>query len=120
MKRFASLFLLVSLMWACSPDSSRPILDEKKMADILVDQYLIQSVIVQRGAPLEERPTYYYNHILEKHQVTEAEFDSAVVWYTSHMDVYERVYEDVMNRLRNLEDSMATVVAREAAEGVGN
>ncbi len=118
MRRLKYLLLFLPML-ACSPDSSRPTIPEKKMADILTDQYLMQSAFVQKGGPSDHMPTYYYNQILEKHQCSEAEFDSAVVWYTAHMDVYEKVYEDVIARLQALEDSLVPIVAREAGESRG-
>lgn len=118
MRGLKYLLLLLPLM-ACSPDSSRPVIPEKKMTDILTDHYLMQSAFVQKGGPSENMPTYYYNQVLEKHHVTEAEFDSAIVWYTSHLDVYEKVYDDVIARLQAKEDSLVPIVAREAGESGG-
>jgi hypothetical protein len=101
---------------SCSPDSSRPIIPEDKMADILVDQYLIQSANTQRPVKENEKINFYYAHILEKYQYTEAEFDSSVAWYTSHMDVYDKVYEEVMRRLQAMEDSSLNVVSEAAKQ----
>lgn len=106
---------LLSLV-ACSPDSSRPIIPEDKMADILIDQYLVQSAAVQRPVEKPDKVNYYYAHILEKYHYTEAEFDSSVVWYTAHMDVYEKVYEKVMQRLQAMEDSCMSVVTSSSAQ----
>ena len=101
---------------ACSPDSTRPIIPEDKMADILVDQYLMQSAAVQRPVEKPDKINFYYAHILEKYQYTEAEFDSSVSWYTSHMDVYEKVYEKVMQRLQAMEDSCMNIVTNPTAQ----
>lgn len=105
--------MVLVLLAACSPDSSRPIIPEKKMVEILTDQYIMQSAFAQRG-PSDDMPTYFYNQLLEKHHCTEAEFDSAIVWYSAHLDVYERVYEEVMERLQAKEDSITPIVAKEA------
>jgi len=86
------------------------------MAEILIDQYLIQSAAVQRPVEKPDKVTFYYAHILKKYNYTEAEFDSSVVWYTSHMDVYEKVYDKVMKRLQTLEDSCMSVVTSSSAQ----
>ena len=111
--------ILLCMSWAlvaCSPDSSRPIIPEDTMAEILIDQYLIQSAAVQRPVEKPDKVTFYYAHILKKYNYTEAEFDSSVVWYTSHMDVYEKVYDKVMKRLQTLEDSCMSVVTSSSAQ----
>lgn len=112
MKRFLYLLLLLPMI-GCSPDSSKPIIPEDKMVEILIDQYIMQSAFTQKGAPSEEPPTYYFNHILEEHNYTEVEFDSALVWYANHLETYEKVYDKVMARLQAKEDSMVPIVARE-------
>lgn len=106
--------MVLVLLAACSPDSSRPIIPEKKMVEILTDQYIMQSAFAQKGGPSDDMPTYFYNQLLEKHHCTEAEFDSAIVWYSAHLDVYERVYEEVMERSQAKEDSITPIVAKEA------
>lgn len=117
MKGLSAIILcgLLSLA-ACSPDPSRPVIPEDKMADILVDQYLVQSAAVQRPVQKPELVNFYYAHILEKYHYTEAEFDSSVAWYTAHMDVYEGVYEKVMKRLQAMEDSCLNALTQSSEQ----
>lgn len=107
---------LMMALASCAPDSSRPIIPEDKMADILVEQYLVQSASTQRPVEKPDKINFYYSHILEKYKYTEAEFDSSVVWYTAHMDVYEKVYDKVMQRLQTMEDSCVNVVTSSSAQ----
>ena len=112
MRGLKVILLSVSLaLVACSPDSSRPIIPEDTMAQILIEQYLVQSAAVQRPVEKPDKVNFYYAHILEKYHYTEAESDSSVVWYTSHMDVNEKVYQKVMKRLQEMEDSCLNLVA---------
>lgn len=113
MKKLA--MALMAFMLSCSPDPSRPIIPEDKMADILKEFYKVQSVSVQH--PLERGGILpYYGNILSKYNYTEAEFDSSVAWYTSHMEVYEKVYEVVMERLEAEENSWAQKLTEESAK----
>ena len=117
MRGLKVILLCISLaLVACSPDSSRPIIPEDTMAEILIDQYLVQSAAVQRPVEKPDKVNFYYAHILEKYHYTEAEFDSSVAWYTSHMDVNEKVYDKVMRRLQALEDSCLNVISQPAAQ----
>ncbi len=120
MKRFSKfLFLFFMLVSACSPDPSRPIIPENDMVNILRDQYLMQGAIGLCGVPKDEKPSYYYNQILEKYHYTEADFDSSVVWYSSHLDVYEQIYDSLLTIFRAMEDSLVPLSAEEAKKGIG-
>lgn len=119
MKRFNKLlFVFFLLVSACSPDPTRPIIPEKDMVNILREQYLMQSAISQCGVGKRERPSFYYNQILEKYHYTEADFDSSVVWYSSHLDVYEQIYDSLLTIFRAMEDSIVPLAAEEAKKGV--
>lgn len=116
MKKMWKVFVPVILLVAsCSPDTSRPIIPEDKMADILEEYYKVQSASLQH--PIEKDGVVnYYGYIFEKYHYTEAEFDSSVTWYTSHMDVFEKVYEVVMERLEAQENSWAQKLTDESSQ----
>lgn len=116
MRRLVYYICFCLSLVTCSPDSSRPCIPEDKMVEILTDQYIMQSAFVQKGAPTDDLASYYFNNLLENHHVTEAEFDSAIVWYTAHLDVYEKLYDKVIDRLKAKEDSLVPLVAAEASE----
>ncbi|MCF0196486.1 MAG: DUF4296 domain-containing protein [Bacteroidaceae bacterium] len=64
------------------------------MEDILVDYHLAQGIYEVQGGGEEAR--YKLLHaVFAKHQITEAEFDSSLLWYGAHsehlMEIYERV-----------------------------
>lgn len=108
------LAVLLSLS-SCSPDPSRPIIPEDKMADILEDYYKVQSVSIQN--PIEKNGVLrYYGFILSKYNYTEAEFDSSVTWYSSHLEEFEKVYDVVMDRLEAQENAWAEKVTEKSSE----
>lgn len=88
----SALFTLFFL-FACKVDKGTPAIEKDKMANILADIYqtqntLDQNVILPKGAKKE----YYYCNILERHEVTEDEFDRAVEWYASNLTEFDQVY----------------------------
>ena len=105
-----SSILLASLV-GCQPDKGKPMIPEKQMADLLTEYYLMQATIAQFNVGKEEGRSYYYYQLLEKHGYTEAEFDSAVVWYTQNLDVFEKVYNRTHDRLQTIKDSLAQLMA---------
>lgn len=120
MKRFGKyLFVLFLLLSACSPDPSRPIIPRNDMVNILRDQYLMQAAVSLCGLKGDERSSFYYNQILEKYHYTEAEFDSSVVWYSSHLEEYMIVYDSLLTIFKTMEDSLVPLAAEEAKQGLG-
>ena len=117
-------FLLLLLFSACKPSVPREYIQPDEMEDILYDYHLVQAMARQgRGDSMYYRRYYNFLAVLQKHQVTEAEFDSSLVYYYSHMDylykVYEHVEEHVENETKRLGISTAPVSSfdRYKAEG---
>lgn len=49
----------------------------------------------------EYETTVYFQSTLAKHHVTQAQFDSSLVWYTDHPLLFNRVYPKVVDRLKS-------------------
>ena len=102
MKR--NLLILIVLALVASGCSIRPsgVLSKRKMQALLVDLHKTDGVVAVKG--------YNYGHdydveacyayTLEKHGVTQAQFDSSLVWYTDHPLLFNRVYPKVLEQLK--------------------
>ena len=92
------LLALVALtaLVSCKPGVPGEYIQPGKMADILYDYQLAQTVFQQQGGDSLTLLSYYDN-IFKKHDVSKAEFDSSLVYYTRHTrqlyDIYKRVGE---------------------------
>ena len=50
----------------------------------------------------------YYAQVLEAHGITQAQFDSSLVWYTAHPQLFDKIYPRVMRNLeKEREDFLA-------------
>ena len=82
MKRILpTLALLMFLLMACD-DRPKDVLSRGKMEDVLYDYHIMQGIIDE--LPSEEREAKaqdYINAVFEKHGITEAQFDSSIVYY---------------------------------------
>lgn len=108
------LIVVVMSLIGCHPSNGKPVIDEEKMENILYEYYQINSTIGLKGLPNGvDRNTYYYE-LLKRYDVTEAEFDSALVWYTQNLDVWEGVYNKVYDRLSAKKDSLMKAMATDA------
>ncbi len=89
------LFFFLFLNAGCREDRGTPAIKQDKMVEILTDIHLTQAIVEQEILPKDTKK----GNIFERHQVTEELFDSAVVWYATNMDIFEKVYVEVIANL---------------------
>ncbi len=124
MKVFIKIVLAVAviLVVACStrPRVPRSMPGEKEMAAVLADIYQVESVLDQTrlsyDSRKEDRFSGYYRFVLEQHNLTKAEFDTAMGWYSEHPTVLSDVYEDVVEILSRREAELKNKMNKEKEE----
>lgn len=97
---FFSPFFLSLLFLACSPSRPRGILSEDKMTDVLVDIHLAQGMAEAQGANVEVERYKYIQAVFRKHRISEAEFDSSMIYYSGKAEDFTHLYNDVVTRVR--------------------
>lgn len=107
--RFVSILLLVGLLVA--PACSRyrvpkgfPKPDE--MAAILADIHVVESTITYLPGHTSSRNSEVpgnFKFVLEKHGLTPAEFDTIRKWYVDQPELYQKVYDLVLERLSQMD-----------------
>lgn len=98
------IFLLLS---ACSgrPES---VLNKSEMTDILVEMHKLDGSLDAKGLLYNQigEKENYYKSILDKYDITQAEFDSSVVWYTKNPKKFTKIYDEVFIRLTALDQEV--------------
>jgi hypothetical protein len=103
--------VLCAVMFAACSRAPEGILPERKMQHVLVDIQIAEDMIGMDAAtfPTNEEKTALYRSVFRKHGVTEAEYDSSLVWYGHNLDAYMRIYKlalaDVQARIDALGDA---------------
>lgn len=94
------IWLLTLVLSACTL-RPRGVLSSSKMVDVLTDLHVADGVCREMGYHYghEEEVDACYSSVLAKHHVTQAEFDSSLVWYTDHPLHFNRIYPQVLKRL---------------------
>jgi len=95
-----SLFLLLFIFFSCSPSLPSGILNEKKMTDILVDFHLAQGMAEAQGENTDIARYKYIQAVFKKHHITEAEFDSSMVYWSGRSEDFTDIYETVVMRVQ--------------------
>ena len=103
------LFLTLS---GCRP---RGILHSWEMRALLVDLHKTDALLQMSGMQYghDEAASIYYAMTLERHGVTQAQFDSSLVWYTEHPLLFNKIYPKVLKDLARENEAFATTCAEE-------
>ncbi|MDB4584490.1 DUF4296 domain-containing protein [Draconibacterium sp.] len=82
------------------------LIKEKKMIDMLVDIHIAEATYrhMQYDSTIRNSSSanFYYS-ILDKHQVPDSVFEKSFVFYASSPKQFEKMYQDVMNKLSQVE-----------------
>ena len=97
--------VVILAVLAVSFVSCRPkgILSSRKMKDVMIDldkmDGMIEAAHMEYG--YDEAKALYYAQVLEKHGITQAQFDSSLVWYTANPALFDKIYPKVVEALKN-------------------
>ena len=93
----AGLLLLV----ACKPQVPSKYLQPDEMEDLMYDYYVSQGFSDNSGNASNPDYQHRYNleAVLRKYGLTDAEFDSSLVYYYNHMEQMKVIYNNIQERL---------------------
>lgn len=89
-------------MTACKPTVPEDIIQPNDMEDLLCDYYLAKAMgtqLADRNEGSDYRQNLYVEGAFRKHGVTQAAFDSSMVYYYGHANYLEDIYQRVSERL---------------------
>lgn len=93
---FYCLTLASCVLMACKPKRPKGILSENKMEKVMVDYHLAQGMAeATEGDDLEATRYKYIQAVFRKHNITEAVFDSSLVYYFEHSEKFLEIYKNV-------------------------
>ena len=92
-----TLIACLALMTSCGKEIPDEIIQPETMEKILYDYHLSMSM-TQSSKNTEKEAQK--NFIFQKYQVTEAEFDSSMVWYTRESKELMAIYENLEKRFK--------------------
>jgi len=108
--RGSILFLLFLFLFVACEDRPKDVLSRGKMEDVLYDYHIMQGLIDQLPAgEKEEKAQDYINAVYEKHGITEAQFDSSIVYYNRHTKDLHKIYSNLKERYTAVNDEIQLV-----------
>ncbi len=100
MRRWLWVAVVLLLLCVACDKSKKLILSEHKMENVLFDYHLYKSMARIEGAD-SAREREYFEAMLTKHNITEEQFDTSMVYYMTHADRMRGIYEHLSTRFTN-------------------
>ena len=97
-KKWFIILCVLSAVVGCRP---RGVLSNQQMRDVLYDLHRVDGAIQVAGYHYghDQEVAAYYMTVLDKHGITQAQFDSSLVWFTDNPQVFNKIYPKVIARL---------------------
>ena len=97
-KQLIILCLLLAVV-GCRP---RGVLSNREMRNVLYDLHRADGALQVAGYHYshDQEVAAYYKNVLDKHGITQAQFDSSLVWYTDNPQIFNKIYPKVIERLQ--------------------
>lgn len=107
---FVSAVLSIFLFATCSR-TPKGVVSEKKMRYILVDMHLAEAMINTNPQDYRtnEAKKELYQTVFEKYNLTEAQYDSSLIWYGKNLDLYMRIYNLALADVKKQVEAMGDV-----------
>ena len=106
--------VVCALMFSCKPQIPSKYLQPDEMEDILYDYHLAMGMVGENDSN-DFQKRMYQASVFKNHGITQAEFDSSLVYYTRHADKLQKIYENVTKRLTDEAVSLGA-----SASDIGN
>ena len=104
-------WLILLIILSCVSCRPRMVLSNREMRDVLYDLHRADGALQVAGYSHghSQELSAYYKSVLDKHGITQAEFDSSLVWFTDNPQIFNKIYPKVIARLEadfNREDDL--------------
>ena len=84
----------------CGKQMPSHVITPEKMEEILYDYHL--SISMSNGLKSDDnyKKVSYKNYVFQKHHITQADFDSSMVWYTRNTTKLAEIYSNLSERFK--------------------
>lgn len=103
------LFVLVtSLLLVACEKRPKGVLNQNDMINILTDLHKLDGSMSAKGLPYNEfdLKNEYYVSVLDKYEITQAQFDSSLVWYSKNPKNFDKIYDKVIEHLTDIQNDI--------------
>ena len=109
---FGTVFTVVS----CGKQIPDDIIQLSAMEELLYDYHLALTMGNDLNYSERYKRESYKNYVFKKHGVTEAEFDSSMVWYTRNTKELTDIYKNLQKRYEMAEEQMKSELNKRSGQ----
>ncbi|NPD92208.1 DUF4296 domain-containing protein [Xylanibacter muris] len=112
MTRVLVFVTVIAVIMSCKPQIPSEYIQPDTLEDILYDYHLGNAMANRRGGDSAAfNRIMYYHSVLKKYNVTEADFDSSMVYYHTHAEILSDIYKRLAERVESAAELMGANVA---------
>lgn len=104
---FFTLFGIIS----CQVERPQTVLSDNKMEEVLYDYHIAKAM----GEKISQQEKYkrilYVENVFRKHNITQADFDTSMAWFSRNPEIIHQIYENVKNKLKIHKDEINELLA---------
>ncbi len=100
-------------------NKNQPKLDQQQFTNMLIDIHIVDGTLSSKNiyrTGKNYRPSYYYNSIYKKYDLTRNQFDSCVAFYSNNTKNFTVLYDKVIDSLNRLETKYRIQVKNDRME----
>lgn len=122
MRKLTFLLIALGLISLSCRRTPSGVLSKKEMSRLLADMHIAESVVDlnQNEYHSDSMKRVLKESVLRHHGVTQETFDTSLVWYGQHLDMYIKVYDDVIANLEKRNRELGTALVQSAITMAGD
>ena len=110
-KKFGWIILVgASLMTGCGNSKPNNVIPPAKMEKVLYDYHLTLAISSKLPSSEDYKKQAYKNYLFEKHNITSAQFDSSMVWYTRNSYELSKIYQNLDKRFSREKTKLTSIL----------
>lgn len=106
-----SVLLLTCCLTACQVKRPDYVLQDDRMEEVLYDYHIAKAMGEEVPYNENYKRVLYIESVFKKHGITQADFDSSMVWFARNPEVLAKIYEKVNLRLKVERDGINHLIA---------
>lgn len=111
MRKFGWIILLgATLMTGCGKSMPDEVIPPAKMEKVLYDYHLTLGLSSKLPSSEGHKKQAYKNYLFKKHNITSAQFDSSMVWYTRNSQELSAIYQNLDKRFSREKNKLNTML----------